>query len=152
MIGKKERDGQLTDRSSRRAARQGVPATKVNAALEAIFQEANQSNLALLFSLRHDFPTEWSTFVNGAGDFTTVIRKDYFPYFMQAKKITVVGFELYDGKKPTKHKPVGDTGAATTGLADNGVFTFTVKADVVPPRVLTQESTAEMFLIVRYSF
>lgn len=136
----------------RYTARQGVPATKVTAALEAIFQEANQSNLALLFSLRHDFPTEWSTFVNGAGDFTTVIRKDYFPYFTQAKKITVAELELYDGKTPTKHKPVGDTGAATTGLADNGFFTFTAKADVVPPPVLTREPSAEMFLIVRYSF
>ena len=60
--------------------------TSVKAALDDLFQEANQSNLALLFSLRHDFPTEWSAFVNGGNDFSATIRKDYFPYFTQGKQ------------------------------------------------------------------
>ena len=63
----------------RYTARQGVNPTSVKAALDGLFQEANQSNLALLFSLRHDFPSEWSAFVNGGNDFSATIRKDYFP-------------------------------------------------------------------------
>ena len=62
----------------RYTARQGVNPTSVKAALDGLFQEANQSNLALLFSLRHDFPSEWSAFVNGGNDFSATIRKDYF--------------------------------------------------------------------------
>ena len=49
----------------RYTARLGVDQTKVNAALDEIFAEAAQSDLAMLFSLRHDFPTEWSAFANG---------------------------------------------------------------------------------------
>ena len=44
----------------RHTARQGVVPSDVKKALDDLFQPANQSNLALLFSLRHDFPTEWS--------------------------------------------------------------------------------------------
>jgi hypothetical protein len=63
----------------RSTARQGVDGAKVKTALNDLLQEASQSNLALLFSLRHDFPSEWSSFVNGTGDFTATIRKDFFP-------------------------------------------------------------------------
>lgn len=47
---------------------QGVELPKVQASVDDLFQQANQGNLALLVSLRHDFPTEWSAFVNGTGD------------------------------------------------------------------------------------
>ena len=57
----------------RYTARQGVDPTKVKAALDDLLQQANQSNLALLYSLRHDFPTEWSAFMSGTGEFTTTI-------------------------------------------------------------------------------
>jgi hypothetical protein len=67
----------------RYTARPGVEPTKVKAAVGDLFQEASQANLALLFSLRHNCPTEWSAFVNGTGDFTATIRRDYFPYFTQ---------------------------------------------------------------------
>jgi len=48
-----------------------------------MYNTANQSGLALLFSFRYDFPTEWSAFVNGSGDFAFTLRKDYFPYMAQ---------------------------------------------------------------------
>src|SRR5262249_23298290 len=51
----------------RYTARQGVEPTKVKAALDDLLQEAKQSNLAVLFSLQHDFPTEWAAFVKGKG-------------------------------------------------------------------------------------
>ena len=65
----------------RYTARQGVEPGKVKAALDALFQQATQSNLALLFSLRHDFPTEWAALVNGtaANPFAATIRRDSLP-------------------------------------------------------------------------
>jgi hypothetical protein len=55
---------------------------------------ANQSGLALLFSLRQDFPTEWSTFVNGPDDFTMQLRKDHFPYMVQSEALAIDALEL----------------------------------------------------------
>jgi hypothetical protein len=135
----------------RYTARQGVDTTKVKTALDDLFQEASQSNLALLFSLRHDFPTEWSTFVNGAGDFTATIRRDHFPYFTQGKPITIAGLELY-GKDVNRHHGAGDKDAATSDLADQGQFTFTAGPDAPgPTQVLTRSAEAQVFLLVRYS-
>lgn len=57
----------------RYTAHQSVDPTKVKTALDGLFQQASQSNLALLFSLRDDFPTEWSAFVNGTANFTPLI-------------------------------------------------------------------------------
>lgn len=79
----------------RYTARQGVEPTKVRNALKDLFEQANHAGLSLLLSLRHDFPTEWSAFVNGTGNFTATIRKDYFPYFAQGKKITNIGLGFY---------------------------------------------------------
>lgn len=133
----------------RYTARQGVDPTKVNKALDDLFQQASQANLALLFSLRHDFPTEWSAFVNGV-DFTATIRKDYFPYLTQGKAITIAGLEMY-GQDAKKHHVVGDADAATTALAEDAQFTLTAEPDVGGSnRVLTRDAT-QVFLVVRYS-
>lgn len=141
----------------RYTARQGVDPTKVKTALDALFQQANQANLALLFSLRHDFPTEWAAFVNGKGDFTATIRKDYLPYFTQGKQITITGFDLYS-QDVTKHHVVGNQtawDAATANLGDKNkqAFTVTIAPDTSgPTQVLTRTPDAQVFLIIRYSF
>ena len=67
---------------------------KAVAHVKDLVGEANATGLALLFSLRNDFPTEWSAFVTGVGDFSATIRKDYFPYFTQGQQITIAGLEL----------------------------------------------------------
>ncbi len=135
----------------RYTARQGVDPTKVKKALDDLFQQASQANLALLFSLRHDFPTEWSAFVNGTGNLSITIRRDHFPYFTQGKTITITGFDLY-GQDVTKHHPVGDPAAATTELADHQACTFTTAPDAPgPTQVLTRSMNTEVFLILRYS-
>lgn len=140
----------------RYTARQGVDPTKVKTALGDQFQQTNQSGLALLFSLRHDFPAEWAAFVNSAGDFTATIRKDYFPYFTQNQTITITGFDIY-GQDVTKHHSVGDEKARNTATADLGkkdkqAFTVTIPPDGPgPAQVLTRTADANAFLIVRYS-
>jgi len=139
----------------RYTARQGVIPAKVKAALGDLFQQGNLSNLALLFSLRHAFPTEWSAFVNGTGDFRATIRRDYFPYFTQKKQITVTGLDLY-GQDVTKHHIVGNqTGwdAATADLGDKNkrAFTITIAPDAAGPTQVLTRAAAEVFLIIRYS-
>jgi Tc toxin complex TcA C-terminal TcB-binding domain len=135
----------------RYTARQGVDRAKVQATLHDLFQEASQANLALLFSLRHDFPTEWSAFANGTGDFSVTIRRDHFPYFTQGKTITIVGFDVF-GEDVTKHHPLGDPAAATTAMTDQQQFVLSAAPDAPgPTQILTRSSNTEVFLIVRYS-
>jgi hypothetical protein len=143
----------------RYTARQGVDPTKVKTALDLLFQQANQANLALLFSLRHDFPTEWASFVSAAGDFKARIRRDHFPYFTQRRQITITGFDLYgtDGTSLPKHHSLGNQAAwdsATTDLNDisKQAFTVTAAPDAAgPTQVLTRTASAQVFLIIRYS-
>jgi len=140
----------------RYTARQGVDSIKVKQVLDKLFQQANQAGLALIFSLRHDFPTEWAAFVNSPNDFTAKIRRDNFPYFTQRKQITIVAFELY-GQDVTKHHMVGnqiDWSDATNNLNDKTkqAFTVAIPPDLPgPAEVLTRAPDAQAFLIVRYS-
>jgi hypothetical protein len=142
----------------RYTARLGVQPAKVKAALDDLFQQANQANLALLFSLQHDFPNEWSKFANGTGDFAAVIRTAHFPYFAQRKQITITRYDLY-AQEALKHHVVGNENvwdAATTDLGDKKkeAFTVTIAADdntPGPTQVLTRTTDAEVFLIIRYS-
>lgn len=135
----------------RYTARQGVDQTKVQAALDGQMKEAGPAKLALLFSLRHDFPTEWAAFAAGADAFTATIPRDYFPYFTQGKTITIGGFELY-GQSVKKHHDAGAPSAATADLATLGRFTFSAGADSSgPTQVLTRSPNAQVYLIVRYS-
>ena len=136
----------------RYTARQGVEPTKVREALDEIFKQVTQSNLALLFSLPHDFSTEWSAFVSGTGDFTATIRKDFFPYFVQSKlaqgkKISISGLELYEGL--TMNRRAVPTPKTPVELSkDSSQFSLSAGAD---DKVLTRKKDAQVFLIIRYS-
>jgi hypothetical protein len=133
-------------------ARQGVPVTKVTAFLNGVFQDLGQSNLALLFSLRNDFPAEWSAFVNGGTPFTATIRKDRFPFFAQGKEIEITGLEVY-AQDVTKHHATGNPGAATEGLTNAlQQFTISIPADPAgPAQVMRRDANADAFLIIRYT-
>jgi hypothetical protein len=136
----------------RYTARQGVDPTKVRAALDEQMQAAGPAKLALLFSLRHDFPTEWAAFAGGATEFTATITRDYFPYFTQGKAITVSGFDLY-AQDMKKHHAAGDPSTATDDLAALSRLTFSAGADAAgPTQVLTPATNAQVYLVVRYSF
>lgn len=135
----------------RYTARQGVDQTKVKTSLDNLFQEVSQSGLALLFSLRQDFPTEWSAFVNGAANFTATIRRDFFPYFTQDKAITITEFALY-GPDAKKHHATGDPATATAALEAQGQFTLTAPADPAgPTQVLKPSADTQVFLLLRYT-
>jgi hypothetical protein len=135
----------------RYTARPGVEPGSVTRALDELFREAGQSGHALLFSLRHDFPTEWSAFVNApaGANFTATLRKEYFPYFAQGATVSIDDLSLY-APGGTSRQSVGDTTAATAALNDPARGEeYTLTAGTSP--VLTREAT-QAFLLVRYSF
>jgi len=125
--------------------------------LNELIADANETGLGLLFSLRREFPSEWATFVNGADDFTAILRKDHFPYLAQNKTISIAGFELYRlaGTSAPKHHIVGDHDlweATASALNDEG--SCALKAPVDPAgstQVLTRSADADVWLIVRYA-
>jgi hypothetical protein len=142
----------------RYSARQGVDLTKVKTALNDMLKLSNQANLALVFSLPHDFPSEWAAFANGTGDFTTTIKKDYFPYFAQGKSsnITITGFDLYGptDTNPPRHHQSGNQAAwdgATASLVAHKQFTVTAGPDAAgPTQVLTRVLDTQAYLIIRF--
>ncbi|MBS1910859.1 MAG: toxin [Bacteroidetes bacterium] len=137
----------------RYTARQGISPDAVNDALDTLFKptpSTNPASLALVFSLRNDFPTEWAAFVNSASDpFSATIRKDYFPYLAQGKTITIRSMEIYS-QDTTKHHAVGSTTAATTALA-GGSFGLSMAAETGPAAILLRNTTEQVYLVIQYS-
>ena len=137
----------------RYTARPGIVAAKVNSAVADILQAAapNGANLGLLFSIPNDFPTEWSAFVNGAGNLALTIKRDYFPYFTAGRPVTITAMTLY-GAAPAKHHATGDAGGATTDLGNDGKFVISAAPDAPgPTQVLIRKAGTPVFLIVQYT-
>lgn len=132
----------------RYTARQGVQSGLVADALNELFTQASQVNLALLLSLRHDFPTEWAAFV---GDptlpFRATVKRHYFPYLAQNKKITVTESEIYGEDSVTGssiHHPVV---APSSNLEE---FTYAIPKDSGAQQVLIP-TAKQVFLLIKYS-
>jgi hypothetical protein len=124
----------------------GAQATKE---LKDALGPANQVGLALLFSLRYDFPTEWSAFVHGNGGYSFTLRREHFPYLAQrAKALTIDGLVLY-GQSGTKlaQAPQAVPASLSADLGGAGASVVTFPADTV---VLKHDATAQVFLIVQY--
>jgi Tc toxin complex TcA C-terminal TcB-binding domain len=111
----------------RYTARQGGSQLRGKAAeyVKGLVQEANTSGLALLFSLKHDFPSEWHQFVTGNSNFAAKVKRDYFPYFTQGKDITIDAIQLHAIKveKVPPATPQGlDLATLMNKLKDEGEF------------------------------
>ena len=131
-------------------AREGGAAlgTKVTTELGTLLQAVNQNGMALLFSLRYDFPTEWSAFINGS-NFQMKLRRDYFPYLTQGLPLTIVSLTLYaktSGKLVQRTVTVpGNLGSDLNGVLAASDLSFSADANV-----LQRVQQHEAFLIVRY--
>jgi Tc toxin complex TcA C-terminal TcB-binding domain/Neuraminidase-like domain len=134
----------------RYTAHPGVDQGKVNESLDALFAETTGANFALLFSIPHDFPSDWSAFVNGTADLSVTIQRDHFPYFTQGREITLNEFQLY-AIDPTIHHTIDDPANRTTQLKNTGQFTLTANEDIATPIVLTRTFGNDVFLIISYS-
>lgn len=84
-------------------------------------------------------------------DFNATIKKEYFPYFLQGKDITINRLELYaiQDTELLPATPSGvDVGNLTTDLNDNEQFELSLSPDGT---VLVREKEAQVFLLLRYS-
>jgi hypothetical protein len=93
----------------------------------------DQTNLARLFSLKHEFPSDWCKFLNPADtapsqSMQIALNIDRFPYQYRGRKIQISGVELFlkfkDIHDPTTYKldlnnptPLGDYAAGGPGAA-----------------------------------
>ena len=108
----------------------------------------NQSGLALLFSLRHDFPTQWSAFVNGEDDFAVRVNKELFPYMVQSEALAIDALELYahDGARIEK-RAIQIPANMVEELNNAGASDLSITPD---DKVLKRSAEAQVFLIIRY--
>jgi Tc toxin complex TcA C-terminal TcB-binding domain len=115
--------------------------------------DSTTSSQALLFCLRYDFPTQWSAFVNGTGDFAVVLEKQFFPYAAaSAPKLTVDALTLYaDGAGAVASvTPAMDLAALSAGLSGAaGAAPVTLPAD---DTVMVRDPSVQVFLVLQYHF
>ncbi|HEV2451111.1 MAG TPA: hypothetical protein VGS62_04205 [Streptosporangiaceae bacterium] len=121
--------------------------------LVTMLDTAGQSSQAMLWCLRYDFPTEWSAFVNGTGDFTATLAKQLFPYAVQgARTLTVDSLTLYaasDGNL-VPVSPAANLGTLSAGLSGpSGEASLSLPADGT---VLTRDPSAQVYLLLQYHF
>jgi Tc toxin complex TcA C-terminal TcB-binding domain len=140
----------------RYTARQGGAQMRDKAVehLKELTGEANSSGLALLFSLKEDFPNEWYRFVTGTENFEAMVKRDHFPYFTQGKDITINAIQLHalKGEKLEPHTPPDlNFEALTTALNDKDKHAF--ELSLTPDgAVLERKNEALIFVIIRFSF
>jgi len=122
--------------------------------LTTMLDSAGQASQALLFCLRYDFPTQWSAFVNGTGDFEVTLDKQFFPYYVQsAGTLTIDSLTLYAGSSGTlasvSPATAADLATLKAGLHATGQAPLTLPADGT---VMTRELTQQVFLVLQYHF
>jgi hypothetical protein len=128
----------------------GSQATKE---LLTMLDTAGQSSQALLFCLRYDFPTQWSAFVNGTGDFTVTLEKQYFPYAVQsARKLAIDALTLYAERAGAiaSITPTVDLAGLSASLSGaTGEASLSLPGDGA---VMTQDLSQQVFLVLQYHF
>ena len=112
---------------------------------------AGQSGQVQMFCLRYDFPTEWSAFCAGSGDFAITLQKSDFPYVVQsARRLTIDGLRLYTnvGGKIATVTPTVDLAGLSAALsgAENSA-----KLSLEPDNlVLTRTPAQQVFAVLNY--
>jgi len=96
-------------------------------------KDANPLPLVRLFSLKHDFPTEWYKFLHPQDDcdneLQMVISKDRFPFFAKDKNIEITAIDFYakcsDSSEYKVQLSPPVTAASPLVDSDAGLFTLT---------------------------
>jgi hypothetical protein len=138
----------------RYTARQGGAQLRAKAVehVQELIETANTAGLVQLFSLKHDFSSEWHRFVSDGENLRVTVKKEYFPYFVQGRDPVIDKVELYAVQKDRllSATPSGiDAADLTTDLQDNKEFEISLEPDDNP--VLEQADEAPVFLSFRYS-
>ena len=119
--------------------------------INELIGEANASGLALLFSLKQDFPSEWHRFLTGTEDFKALVKQEHFPYFTQGKEITIDTVQLNAIKtNKIETKSLSDLNLTdfSDKLKENGEFELSLPADTA---ILKRDKDAIVFILVKYS-
>ena len=128
----------------------GAQATKE---LVTMLDTVGASSQALLLCLRYDFPTQWSAFVNGTGDFAVTLERMLFPYAVQAaRKLTIDSLTLYADSAGSlaPASPAVDLTALSSGLSGaTGSAPVTLPPDST---VLVRSAEQQVFMVLSYHF
>jgi hypothetical protein len=126
-------------------------------AIEELVGVANNSGLALLFTLPQEFPSEWHKFASGStARFEAVVKRDYFPYLTQGRDITIKPSDVRLYTIDRKSQELRST--AVSGLADTTLpakaqtdqeMQFPLSLD--PNDVLKPDKYAQVFALIKYS-
>jgi Tc toxin complex TcA C-terminal TcB-binding domain len=130
----------------------GELAAQATKELQATLAAASQSGLGLLFSLRYDFPTEWSAFVNGSGDYSVTLRKNYFPFMVQGMSLVIDSLTVYAARGTKLAPPSSPLTAAELSSLAAGLNSTAASSDLTLPAdsVLTRDPQADVWLILSY--
>jgi receptor-binding and translocation channel-forming TcA subunit of Tc toxin len=124
--------------------------------LEVMVGEGNKAGLALLFSLKHDFPSEWHHFVSNTNDakFSVKIKREYFPYLSQSMDIAIDAIQLHAIQDEALSSSSVDgldledmAGKLNDKLMDERAFELTVPEN----DILKRNPQAQVFLLICYS-
>jgi Tc toxin complex TcA C-terminal TcB-binding domain len=110
--------------------------------------------LALLLSLRHDFPTEWYAFVTGTGPFTAQLKTGLLPYSVQGLRLALTSVTLYtetaDGIAAVT--PAAPDAAALTTMSQQLYNARVTPLNLQPDdTVLTRDLPKEVFAVITYT-
>ncbi len=119
--------------------------------LQAMLSAASQSGLALLFSLRYDFPTEWSAFVNGTGGYAVTLRKEYFPFMVQGLNLAIDTLTVY-ARKGTQLSPEQPLTAVDLANLAAGLNSAAASSVITLPSdsALARDPQTDVWLVVSY--
>ncbi len=109
--------------------------------------------LALLLSLRHDFPTQWYAFTTGgSAAFTAPLTIDYFPYMVQNATLSVTSISVYaaNGEQMAVAPAVTVPATMTSANIKNGSAMLEIPQDGT---VLTSTGppTKEVYVVIAYT-
>ena len=120
-------------------------------------KDAKSSGLALLFSLRHDFPTAWAAFTAGTGNLEIGLNREHFPYIVQGRKVTLAPtLELYGGTIKLEQRTVPADPALSDALntppptPDSPPSQATLK--LAPDNAVLRRDAPDVYLVAHYGF
>jgi hypothetical protein len=146
-------------------------AQELQTALNDFIRVEGQRGLAQMFSLRHEFPTEWSRFLNAPSgtvqSLKMAVTKERFPFLFQGKDITIKTMEVYvkvkDGfgdhnVNTMRISLAGETLALDTWsnlirgskVFDNAPGTFTMNAWLNDDDHLNPDAIQDIMIVCRY--
>ena len=132
----------------------GTPATKyLNTLPPAAGGGGPAPTLALLLSLRHDFPTQWYAFMTGgSAPFTAPLTIDYFPYMVQNATLSIASIGVYaaNGDELAVAPAVTVPTTMTSANIKNGTAVLDIAQD---GSVLTSTgpATKEVYVVIAYT-